>query len=72
MIIYDAMINIAAEVLVLSNAVFARWIDMPENASGPLDPNITLTQAGTDLTGYIASSVVHASDIICVIVDTLF
>jgi len=70
--IYDAIISIMAEALALSNAVLAHWVSMPANATGPLDPNVTLTQTGTDLVGYMVSSAVHSSDIMCVILDALF
>jgi len=70
--IYDAMIRILAEALALGNGVVSHWVSVPANASGPLDPNITLTQTGTDLVNYIASWSVHSSDILCVILDALF
>lgn len=69
---YDAIVRMMAEVLALSNAVLAHWVSMPANATGPLDPSVTLTQTGTDLVSYMVSSAVHSSDIICVIVDALF
>ena len=71
MTIYEAIIRIMAEALSLSNAVFARWVSMPANATGPLDPNITLTQTGTDLVQYLLSSAVHTSDMVCVVLDNL-
>ena len=72
MTIYDAIIRITAEALALSNAVLAHWISIPANASGPLDPNITLTETGTDLVQYLASSAVHTGNIVCVVLDALF
>jgi hypothetical protein len=70
--IYDAIVRIMAEALALSNAVLAQWVTIPANATGPLDPNITLTQTGTDLVKYLVSSATHSSDIMCVILDALF
>jgi hypothetical protein len=70
--IYDAIVRIMAEALALSNAVMAHWVSMPANATGPLDPNITLTATGTDLAQYLASAAVHTSDIVCVVVGALF
>ena len=72
MSIYEAVVRIIAEALALSNAVFDRWIQMPANASGPLDPNITLTDTGTNLVQYLASSAAQTCDMVCVIVDALF
>ena len=72
MTIYDAIIRMMAEALALSNAVLAHWVSMPANATGPLDPNITLTETGTDLVQYLQSSAVQAGDIVCVVVDALF
>ena len=72
MSIYDTIVHMMAEALALSNAVLARWVSMPANATGPLDPNITLTATGTDLVQYLQSSVVHTSDIVCVVLDALF
>ena len=71
MSIYDAIIRIMAEALALSNAVLAHWVNIPTNATGPLDPDITLSASGTDLVQYLASSAVHTSDIVCVVVGTL-
>ncbi len=72
MTIYDATIRIMAETLALGNAVLSRWVSMPANASGPLDPNITLTQPGTDLVNYVASSAIHWGKILSVILEALF
>lgn len=70
--IYDAIIRMMAEALGLSNAVLAHWVSIPANATGPLDPNISLTGTGTDLVQYLQSSAVHAGDILCVVVNSLF
>ena len=72
MAIYDAILRIVTEALALSNAVLAHWVSMPANATGPLDPNVTLTSTGTDLVKYLQSSVVRTSDIVCVVLDALF
>lgn len=70
--IYDAIARILAEALTLGNALMSYWVSIPANATGPLDPNATLTQAGNSLAAYIASSTVHWSDMICVTVESLF
>jgi hypothetical protein len=72
MSIYDAIVRTIAQALALSNAVLAHWVSMPANATGPLDPNITLTATGSDLVQYLQSSVVRTSDIVCVVLDALF
>ena len=72
MTIYDAIVRMMAEALALSNAVLAHWVSMPANATGPLDPNITLTETGTDLVQYLQSAAVQAGDIVCVVVNSLF
>lgn len=72
MSIYDTIVRMMAEALALSNAVLAHWVIMPANATGPLDPNITLTATGTDLAQYLQSSVVHTSNIVCLVLDALF
>jgi hypothetical protein len=69
--IYDAILRIMAEGLLLGNAVLSRWVNMPENASGPLDANITLSGNGADLVAYVASSIVHLSDVVCAVVGAL-
>ena len=70
--IYNAIVRILAEVMALSSGMFDRWVYLPVNAQGPLDVNAGLTASGTDLAGYLASAAVGASDIMCVVVDTLF
>ena len=72
MTIYDAIVRMMAEGLALGNAVLAHWVSMPANATGPLDPNITLTETGTDLVQYLQSAAVQAGNIACVVVSSLF
>lgn len=71
MTIYDAIVRIMAEALTLSNAVFFHLVSMPANATGPLDPNITLTETGTNLVQYLQSSAAQAGNIVCVVVNNL-
>jgi hypothetical protein len=72
MIIYDLLINILAQVLALTNGTLGNWVNVPANATGPLDPNITLTTAGSGLVESIAKLAVSLGDILSTIVQTLF
>jgi hypothetical protein len=70
--IYDLFINIMAQVLALTNATLGNWVNVPANATGPLDPNIILTTAGGGLVENIAMLAVNLGDILSTIVHTLF
>jgi hypothetical protein len=70
--IYDSMIRTLAEVVGLGDALLGHWVGIPANASGPLDPNITLTETGTHLVQYLASFAAQASNMICAVLDALF
>lgn len=72
MIIYDLLINILAQVLALTNGTLGNWVNVSANATGPLDPNITLTTAGSGLVESIAKLAVSLGDILSTIVQTLF
>ena len=72
MTIYDSMIRILAEVSALGSALLGHWVSVPADASGPLDPNITLTASGTSLVQYLASAAFYASDMICDVFGTLY
>jgi hypothetical protein len=70
--IYDLFINIMAQILALTNATLGSWVSVPANATGPLDPNITLTAAGGGLVESIAKLTVSLGDFLSTIVHTLF
>jgi len=70
--IYDLLISIVAEVLALTNGTLGEWVNVPANATGPLDANITLTMAGSGLVESIAALAVSLGDIFSTIVHTLF
>jgi hypothetical protein len=70
--IYDLLINILAQVLALTNGTLGNWVNMPTNATGPLDPGITLTTCGTDLVENIAKLAVSLGDFLSTIVYTMF
>ena len=72
MAIYDAIFNIAAASLTLSNGLLAQWVSIPANASGPLDPNITMTAPGAELVRHVAAAAVNASNILCNVFEVLF
>jgi hypothetical protein len=72
MVIYDLFIRMMAEVLALTNATLGSWVNMPANATGPLDPNITLTTCGADLVENIAKLAVSLGDFLSTIVHTMF
>jgi hypothetical protein len=72
MYIYDLLINILAQILALTNGTLGNWVNMPANATGPLDPNITLTTCGADLVENIAKLAVSLGDILSTIVHTMF
>jgi len=70
--IYDLLMNILAQVLALTNGTLSNWVNVPTNAAGALDPDITLTTSGVDLVGCIAGLAVSLGDILSTIVETLF
>jgi hypothetical protein len=68
----QAIVRILAEALTIGNGILNAWVNMPANVVSPLDVNATLSASGNQLVGYIASSALRASDIMCVVVDALF
>ena len=72
MSITDSFLRILAEALTVGNGIMNAFVNMPTNAVGPLDPSITVLPLGNELIGYIASSALKASDIICVVFSALF
>jgi hypothetical protein len=47
-------------------------VNLPANVSGPLDPNATLTDPGTQFVEQIAAAATKASDILCDMFGALF
>jgi hypothetical protein len=72
MTVTDAMARVLAEVVTIGNGIVSNWVSIPAGASSPLDMNAALTASGNELVGYIASSALRASDIMCFVVDALF
>ena len=70
--IYTLLTYILAELLGLADRTLDEWVNMPANATGPLDTNITLTTTGISLVGYIGTLATELANIVCTIVQTLF
>lgn len=70
--IYTAITRVVVEVLAVSSGTLSHLVTIPPNASGPLDPNITLTSPGVDLVGHLAAMAIKASDIACDTFAALF
>jgi hypothetical protein len=50
----DLLISVMADLLASINATMTNYVNIPANATGPLDPNITLTSVGANLVSEIA------------------
>ena len=50
----DLLIALLADVLSSINTMLTAYVDMPANATGPLDPNIMLTSLGNDFVHELA------------------
>lgn len=70
--IYTLLTYILAELLGLTDRTLDEWVNIPSNATGPLDPNVTLTTTGISLVGYIGTLATELANIVCTIVQTLF
>ena len=70
--IYDLLIQNLGSVLALANQTMSFWIDLPANATGPLDPGITLTSAGSQFVGLIVDTAIGVSNIIAEATAILF
>jgi hypothetical protein len=70
--IYDLILRLSAEVLALTNNTLAYFVDMPANATGPLDPAAGLTIPGVELVQHLASSGVVATQMLCQVMESLF
>ncbi len=72
MSITDSFVRILAEALTVGNGIMNAFVNLPTNAAGPLDPDITVRASGNELVTYLASSALKASDMICVVFSALF
>jgi hypothetical protein len=70
--VYTAIARIIAESLAVGNGILSHLINMPANASGPLDPNITLTGSGLEFISDIAVAATKASSIMSTTFAALF
>ena len=70
--IYTAIVRIIVELLAVANGMLSSVVHMPANASGPLDPNITMTSSGLHLVESIAGTAVGAGNILCDMFGALF
>lgn len=70
--IYDLLIQNLGMWLAIAHQTMSYWIDMPANATGPLDPSISLTNAGFNVVREIAGAAVQLSQALVDFVNTLF
>lgn len=70
--IYAAMARLIAESLAIGNGILAYLVSIPENATGPLDPNITLTASGAGLAGDLWAAATAATSILSSVFGSLF
>ena len=63
--------TVIAQFLTLAEGILENWVNVTANASGPLDPNITLTSSGNALAESIATVAVRAADIMYTIFEAL-
>lgn len=58
--------------LALANQTMSQWMVIPANATGPLDPNITLTSEGFNIVLQIANLAVALSNVLGEALEVLF
>jgi hypothetical protein len=67
----DLIVTLIADSLAGINAWLSSYVNMPANATGPLDPNITLTPLGTDFVLQMARAAIAWSGTIAGTLDRL-
>ena len=67
----DLLIALLADVLSGANTILTTYVDMPANATGPLDPNITLTFLGNDFVHELARQSIAWAGTIASTLNTL-
>jgi hypothetical protein len=70
--IYTAMARLFAESLAIGNGLLAYLVSVPVNATGPLDPNITLTASGAGLVSDLWAAATAATSILNSMFGSLF
>lgn len=59
-------------ILALANQTMSYWMVIPTNATGPLDPNITLTNAGLNVVWELANAAIGLSSVMAEALEVLF
>lgn len=70
--IYEVLTRLMVEVLAVSHGLLSHLVILPANCTGPLDPNATLTDAGTSLTWDMTAAALNAANILCDTFESLF
>ncbi len=70
--IYTAIARLFAESLTIGNGILGHLVSLPVNATGPLDPNITLTSSGADLVSDLWAASTMATSILSSMLGSLF
>jgi hypothetical protein len=70
--IIQAMIENLGMVLALLSETMGQWMVIPANATGALDPSITLTNAGGNVVWELASALVGMSNVVAEALEVLF
>ena len=70
--IFDLVANLIVEFAILANSTLVRWVELPFEYSGPLDPSINLTSSGSSLIQQIAAAATMFSDLVCDVLSGLF
>ena len=65
------MIEMMGMILALANETMNQWMVIPANATGPLDPSITLTNAGGNVVLELANVALGMSAVIAEALDIL-
>jgi hypothetical protein len=70
--IYTVIARVTVESLAIANGMLGSIVNMPANATGPLDTNITITSSGLQFVDRIAGAAVGAASIMCDMFGALF
>jgi len=69
---YDRIIEIMGAWLSMANQTLSVWVDMPENATGPLDPGIGLTATGVHFVNCLAQDAIDTAFTLYQALESLF
>jgi len=70
--IYTVIVRLAVELLAVENGILNALVSLPTNATGPLDPNATLTGSGLQFVEDIAVAATRAGDMLSDVFRVLF